>query len=75
MSAPHDRFYLERKDMGMALMYISAEAFDRLSDLDTKVCVFCDTATDRYACPDCGEYKGLMSIEDWESYTGEVWED
>jgi len=59
----------------MALMYISSEAFDRLSDLDTKVCVFCDTATVRYACPDCGEYKGLMSIEEWESYTGEVWED
>ena len=75
MSAPHGRLYLERKDMGMALMYISSEAFDRLSDLDTKVCVYCDTATARMSCPDCGEYKGLMSIEDWESYTGEVWED
>lgn len=59
----------------MTLMFISSEAFDRLSDLDRKVCVFCDQDTTSYACPTCGEYKGLMSIEEWESYTGETWEE
>jgi len=58
----------------MALMYITSEAFDRLSDLDTKVCVYCDCETDGFSCRQCGEYKGLMSIEEWESYTGETWE-
>jgi len=58
----------------MSLIYITEEAFERLSDLDTKVCCYCDEGTVRMACPSCGEYKGLMSIEDWESYTGEVWE-
>lgn len=58
----------------MSLIYITEDAYERLSDLDTKVCVYCDCETARYACPSCGEYKGLMSIEDWESYTGEVWE-
>lgn len=59
----------------MTLMFISSEAFDRLSDLDSKVCVYCDTLTSSFSCPSCGEYKGLMSIEDWESYTGETWEE
>ena len=58
----------------MALMYITEEAFESLSDMDTKVCVFCDREVSGYSCPDCGEYKGLMTIEAWESYTGEVWE-
>jgi len=75
MSDPCDKFRVERKDMGMALMYITSEAYDRLSDLDTKVCVYCDRETARMACPDCGEYKGLMSIDEWESYTGEEWEE
>lgn len=46
-----------------------------LEDEDTKVCVFCDTLTDTFYCPDCQEYKGLMTIAEWEAYTGEVWED
>lgn len=58
----------------MTTMFITEEAFERLSDLDIKVCVYCDVDTTRMSCPECGEYKGLMSIEDWESYTGEVWQ-
>jgi len=45
-----------------------------LEDEDTKVCVFCDTATDLPYCSGCQEYKGLMTITEWESYTGETWE-
>jgi hypothetical protein len=76
LDVPPPRVYVctKRKEEHMALMYITEEAYNRLSDLDTKVCVYCDTSTVRMACPSCGEYKGLMSIEDWESYTGEVWE-
>lgn len=45
-------------------------------DLDeSKVCVFCDTLTDEFYCSTCMEYKGLMTIAEWESYTGEKWED
>jgi len=39
-----------------------------------KVCIFCDTLTYNWFCGSCQEYKGLMTIESWESYTGEVWE-
>jgi hypothetical protein len=46
-----------------------------VDDLDYMVCVFCDAATDFSYCRGCQEYKGLMTISDWESYTGEVWED
>ena len=38
------------------------------------ICAYCDSMVDGMICPDCHEYKGLMSIEEWESYTGEVWE-
>lgn len=44
-------------------------------DLDeSRVCVFCDTMTDLPYCTSCNEYKGLMTISEWESYTGETWE-
>ena len=45
-----------------------------ITDPDTRVCVYCDEATLAYFCPRCNEYKGLMTVAEWESYTGEVWE-
>ena len=39
------------------------------------ICVYCDNVVNGPMCPDCGEYKGLMTIEDWEAYTGEIWEE
>ena len=45
-------------------------------DLDEPmVCVYCDTLTDTFYCATCQEYKGLMTIAEWETYTGEKWED
>jgi hypothetical protein len=45
-------------------------------DLDEPmVCVYCDTLTDTFYCATCQEYKGLMTIAEWEDYTGEKWED
>ena len=41
---------------------------------ETMVCVFCDQDTTLPYCASCMEYKGLMTIAEWESYTGEVWE-
>lgn len=41
---------------------------------DSMVCVFCDTMTDLDYCISCNEYKGLMTVSEWESYTGETWE-
>ena len=40
---------------------------------DTKVCVYCDTETTLPYCAGCQEYKGLMTIAEWEDYTGETW--
>lgn len=48
---------------------------DGMDDGEVKVCVFCDNTTSLWYCPSCHEYKGLMTIEDWESYTGEVWDE
>jgi len=45
-----------------------------LEDEDIMVCVFCDQDTTLPYCASCNEYKGLMSIIDWEAYTGETWE-
>lgn len=39
------------------------------------VCVFCDTEVAEPYCSQCMEYKGLMTISEWEAYTGEKWED
>lgn len=41
---------------------------------DLKVCVFCDMDTRLPYCVACQEYKGLMTVAEWEAYTGEVWE-
>lgn len=42
---------------------------------ETQVCAYCDTATDLPYCARCQEYDGLMSVEQWEAYTGETWEE
>ena len=57
----------------MATIQIPRSTFDTW-DEDTRICVYCDAATLAYFCPKCNEYKGLMTIAEWESYTGEVWE-
>jgi hypothetical protein len=50
------------------------DVFDEL-EIDMKICVFCDTLTNLFYCSQCEEYKGLMTIPEWEQYTGEVWEE
>ena len=42
---------------------------------EPKVCIYCDTLTDTFYCGGCNEYKGLMTIAEWEEYTGETWLD
>ena len=41
------------------------------------VCVFCDDEVNEEMayCTKCNEYKGIMTIAEWEDYTGEKWED
>lgn len=57
--------------------YVAAAdaAYDRT--LDRYVCVFCDTEVSNIAitCPECQEYKGIITMAEWEESTGEVWED
>lgn len=47
-------------------------AFDR--DDTLYVCVFCDVPMGNIVCPECGDYKGAVSVEEWEAQTGEKWE-
>lgn len=54
-------------------LQIPAYLFDGVEE-DVQVCVFCDSATTLPYCAPCQEYKGLMTIDQWEAYTGEVWE-
>ena len=42
---------------------------------EVKVCVYCDMQTTELYCGYCMEYKSLMTIPEWEQYTGEVWEE
>ena len=58
----------------MSVLHIPASLFDGIDDNDSMVCVFCDQDTALPYCALCNEYKGLMTIAEWESYTGEVWE-
>lgn len=58
----------------MTILTISCDVMDHYDDDDMMVCVFCDESTALPYCAGCQEYKGLMTIADWESYTGEVWE-
>lgn len=53
---------------------IDRTTLDFLFEDDSKVCVFCDELTTLPYCVGCQEYKGLMSIAEWEAYTGETWE-
>jgi hypothetical protein len=39
------------------------------------VCVYCEEYVLADACYRCNEYKGVMTIEEWEAYTGYMWED
>lgn len=46
----------------------------RAKEVNRMVCVYCDAMVEGLLCFGCGDYKGMMTIEEWESYTGEVWE-
>ena len=59
----------------MSVIHIPASRFDGIEDAGRMVCVFCDQDTNLPYCALCQEYKGLMTITEWEAYTGEVWVD
>jgi hypothetical protein len=60
--------------MIMTVPVKTLDTFDEL-EMEARVCVFCDELTDTFYCSKCQEYKGLMTILEWEKYTGEVWEE
>lgn len=59
----------------MTTLDIPVSLFDE--DDERLVCVFCDSEVDSEirVCLSCNEYKGVMTVSYWESYTGETWED
>lgn len=59
----------------MTVLHIPAAFFDGIDSDERMVCVFCDQDTTLPYCALCQEYKGLMTIEEWENYTGEKWEE
>ena len=58
----------------MATMLVSR--METLDESSVRICSFCDIEVDAdsYVCPECDEYKGLVTIEEWESVSGEIWE-
>jgi hypothetical protein len=64
----------------MATIYLDRETIDMMDEWkdEKMVCVFCDSEvapvmdSDIYIC--CDTYKGIMTVREWEAYTGEVWE-
>lgn len=56
-------------------MFIPVATLEAIESADDRmVCVFCDREVgDLPYCPACGEYKGLMTVTEWQEYTGEVW--
>ena len=37
------------------------------------VCLYCSQTLSNVMCFDCQEYKGVMTMAEWETYTGETW--
>lgn len=72
--AGYPRCYAQGSDAQVSTLKVTRSIMDAIDDGDTMVCVFCDQDTTLPYCPSCQEYKGLMTIAEWESYTGEVWE-
>jgi hypothetical protein len=58
----------------MSTVSITRNMFDRYDESDYMICVFCDNSTQMPYCSQCQEYKGLMTVDEWEAYTGETWE-
>ena len=38
------------------------------------VCMWCTQVLNNVMCFDCKEYKGVMTMKEWEEYTNETWE-
>jgi hypothetical protein len=75
MSDPHARLQVtttKGKTMTTLSLPISLIESD-----ERMVCVFCDDEVNEEMayCPKCMDYKGIMTIAEWEDYTGEKWED
>jgi len=52
------------------------KVFDSVLDKNlVLVCQFCTVPVNNIFCYSCGEYKGIMTMTEWEEYMGEKWED
>ena len=38
------------------------------------ICAFCDYGVYGLVCPMCHDYKGMMTLAEWEAYTGETFD-
>lgn len=61
---------------------IDRETMDLMEEWkdEQMVCTFCDWEvspigeSDIYFCHGCESYKGIMTVREWEAYTGEEWD-
>jgi hypothetical protein len=51
-------------------------ASDRIDDGERYVCEFCtvEVSPDKAFCYSCNEYKGIITMTEWESINGEGWD-
>lgn len=58
----------------MTTLSVPRDIVDAFHDGESLVCVYCDQEVSDLYCARCMEYKGIMTISEWEEYTGETWE-
>ena len=64
-------------DFATTPVSVPVAVIDMMDERDEfMVCVYCDCEVDcdSIVCGSCREYDGLMTVSDWEDYTGETWE-
>ena len=80
MSDPHAKILvLDKKERWSKMTTLKNEirviTLDNVSadEANQIVCVFCDDYASNTFCGKCNEYKGLMTLCEWLSYTQESW--
>jgi hypothetical protein len=47
----------------------------KITPKDTTICSECLIEADEYGCYRCREYKTIMTVGEWEAYTGEKYDE
>jgi len=47
----------------------------KITPKDTTICIDCFTEVSEWVCYSCREYKTIMTVGDWEAYSGEKYDE